>query len=45
MKPIPYEPMTGMQVLEMRAILPALVAWLRSRESGAGVSPAIERKS
>ena len=32
MKTIPYEPMTGTQVLEMRAILPALVAWLRAKE-------------
>jgi len=32
MKTIPYEPMTGAQVLEMRAILPALVAWLRAKE-------------
>ena len=44
MKPLPYEPMTGMQVLEMREILPALCAWLRARERGAGVPPAIERK-
>ena len=38
MKSIPYEPLTGMQVLEMRASLPALAAWLRARENNSHAS-------
>ena len=32
MKLLPYEPMSAMQILAMREILPALCAWLRARE-------------
>lgn len=38
-----YTPLTPWQVELFRAYLPHIVAWLRTRESGAGVSPATER--
>lgn len=33
MKPLPYTPITGAEILTLRNALPAIAAWLRAREA------------